>query len=280
MSHIAVVTDSTSTLPKELVQRYNIYVAPLSVTWDKVRYRDGVDLQIDEFYQRLRKSKTLPTTSSAIQGEFLQLFEELRGKVDGIVAVVLSGGLGAAYSSAMNAKEMVPEVPVEVIDSRLACTGMGFGAIAAAKVALAGGNIEEVTRAAKDILKKTHILFCMETIEYLRRGGRINLPAAMMATLLRVKPIMVFKDGKVEPVARPRTRPKAMESLLNLMKERTSDTPLHVAVENADDLDGAEALKKLIAEQFECAELFITGFTPVIGTHMGPGALGISFYNE
>ena len=280
MSRIAVVADSTSTLPAELAEQYNIQIAPLSITWDRVRYRDGVDIQPQEFYQRLRVSKTLPTTSGSIQGEYLQIFEGLRGKVDGIVAIVVTGALSGSYSAAMNAKEMVSDVPVEVIDSKLACMGMGFGAIAAAKMASAGGTIEQVAKAANDVLSKANVFFCMDTIEYLRRGGRVNLPAAIIANLLKVKPIMAFKDGKLEPVARPRTRPKAIESLLDLMKEIVTGSPLHVAVGHADDPGGVEILKKAIASRFKCTELLTTGFTPVVGTHLGPGALTVSFYNE
>ena len=275
-----MVTDSTANLSRELVQQYSIHIAPLHITWDKVRYRDGVDIQPDEFYRRLRKSATLPTTSGAIQGEFLQIFEELRGKVDGIVTIVLSVDLSAAYSSAMNAKEMAPEIPVEVIDSRLSTMGMGFGVIAAAKVASSGGTIEQVAKAAKDVLAKVHIFFALDTLDYLRRGGRVNLPAAVLANLLKVKPILTIKNGLVEPVARPRTWHKATESLLKLMKEKVTDSPLHVAVMHADNPDGAGDLNREIASYFQCAELLVTGFTPVMGTHTGPNLLGIAFYNE
>lgn len=280
MCAIAVVTDSTATLPEDLVKKHNVYVAPLHITWDKVRYRDGIDIKTDEFYKRLRKSKTLPTTSGAIQGEFLQIYESLRGKVDGIVTIVVSGELSAAYSAATNAKELVSEIPIEVIDSKISTIGMGFGVIAAAKAAAAGGSLEQVAKAAKDTLAKVHVFFALDTLEYLRRGGRVNMPAAVIASLLKVKPILTLKDGKVEPTSRPRTRPKAIETLLNLMKERVTNTPLHVAVMHADDLEGLEQLKKEITSRFQTAELLVTSFTPVMGTHTGPGNIGIAFYNE
>jgi DegV family protein with EDD domain len=280
MSPIAVVTDSTATIPEELVQRYNIYVVPLQIIWDKVRYRDGIDIQPEEFYQRLRKSPTLPTTSGAIQGEFLQLFEGLRGKANGIVTIVLSTEFSGAYSSAINAKEMVTQIPIEVIDSRLSTTAMGFGVIAAAKVASAGGSMEQVVKAAWDILKKAYIFFALDTLDYLRRGGRVNLPSAVLANLLKVKPILTVRDGKAVPVARPRTKPKAIECLLRLMQENVTNTPLHVAVMHAGDIREAENLKKEIASRFQCAELLTTGFTPVMGAHTGPNSIGIAFYNE
>jgi DegV family protein with EDD domain len=280
MSKIAVVTDSVAIIPEELVQKYNIHVAPCHVMWDKVKYLDGIDLKAKEFYQRLRTSKTLPTTSSAITGELTQIFESLRGKVDGIVAIVLSGALGAAYTAGVKAKEIVPDIPIEVIDSRLALMGEGFSVIAAAKAASAGGTMEQVAKAARDILAKVHVYFALDTFEYLRRGGRVSFPKAILAGLLQVKPIMVFKDGKIEPVAKPRTMPAAIEALTGFMKEKVTKTPLHVSVMHADSPKGAEALQKEIEANFKFDEMVVTEVTPIIGTHWGPGALGIAFYNE
>jgi DegV family protein with EDD domain len=280
MSAIVLVTDSTATLPQELVQQYSIHVIPLHIMWDKTRYRDGIDIKPEEFYQRLRKSKTVPTTSGAVQGEFLQIFEELKGKVDGIVCILVSSDLSGAYSSAISAQKLFSEIPVEVIDSRLSTMAMGFGVIAAAKKAAEGTTMEQVVQAAKNILVKAHLFFYLDTLDYLRRGGRINFSAAVLANLLKVKPVLTLKDGIVIPVARPRTTTKAIETLLRLMKETITDTPLHVAVMHADSPDEAEYLKNEIAKRFRCSELLQTGFTPVMGAHTGPGIVGLAFYNE
>jgi DegV family protein with EDD domain len=280
MSKIAVVTDSTATLHKEMLQEYGIQVAPLHIMWDNMMYRDGIDIQPQEFYQRIQASPTLPTTSGAIIAEFLQIFEGFRGKADGIVTIVLSKELSAVYNSALNARQMVSDMPVEVIDSKSATMAMGFAVIAAAKMASAGGSMEQVIKAARDILAKAYLFFCLDTLDYLRRGGRVNFPAAVLANFLKVKPILTLNDGKVEPEARPCTKPKALETLLRLMKERITGTPLHVDVMHADDLREAEKLKSEIDSRFKCAELLITDFTPVMGAHTGPRAIGIAFYNE
>ena len=280
MSRIAVVTDSTANIPAELVWQHDIHVIPLHIIWDKVKYRDGVDIKPDEFYKRLRKSSTLPTTSGAVQGEFIQLFEELRGKFDGIVTIVISTEFSGAYNSAISAKEMVSDIPIEIVDSRLATTAMGFGVIAAAKAAAAGSNMEQVVKAAWDVLKKTRLFFALDTLDYLRRGGRVNFTSAVLANLLKVKPILTIKDGKAVPVDRPRTRHRAIRRLLRLMKENVTDTPLHVVVMHADVIQDAEKLKDEAASLFQCAELFITEFTPVMGTHAGPSLIGLAFYNE
>ncbi|MBN1367028.1 MAG: DegV family protein [Dehalococcoidales bacterium] len=282
MAKIAVVTDSVATIPADLVKKYNIYVAPVHIIWDKVDYRDGVDLQTGEFYTRLRKSKTLPTTSSAIQGEFIQIFEALQGKVDGIVTLALTGALGAAYNSALNAKELVKGVPVEVIDTHTAFMAQGFGVIAAAKVAAAGGSISDVTKAAEKVIPNTHVFWAMDTLEYLRKGGRVSLPQAILASWLQVKPITgLNKDGKVEPLARVRTRAKVMDKLLDLMDERISgNTPLHVSVLHGDASEEAEKLEQKVNAKYKPVELIRSEISPVIGTHTGPGTLGLAFYNE
>ena len=281
MARIAVVTDSVACIPTDLVQKYNIHVAPVQIIWDRTAYRDGIDMTPKEFYARLRTSKTLPTTSSGIQGEFVQIFEELRGKVDGIVAIVLTGALGAAYNSACNARELVSDVPIEVIDTRSAMMAQGFVVLEAAKVAAAGGTMEEIAKAARDMIPKVHLLWAMDTLEYMRKGGRISLPQAILASWLNVKPIATIEEGKVEPLARVRNKPKALEKLLELMAEKVTDkSPLHVTVMHGDVPKEAEQLKQRVANRFQCSELLTSEITPVIGTHTGPGTLGLAFYNE
>lgn len=281
MTKVAVVTDSVACIPADLVEKYGIHVAPVQIIWDRTTYRDGVDLSTQEFYTRLRTSKTLPTTSSSIQGEFIQIFEGLRKKVDSIVTIVLTGELGGAYSSASNAKEMVNDIPIEVIDTRSCMMAQGFIVLEAAKVAARGGTMEEVAKVARDTIPKVHLFWTMDTLEYMRKGGRVSLPQATIASWLKVKPIVFMNEGKIEPLARVRTRPKAIEKLLELMEQKTTDTsPLHVAVMHGDAPGEAEQLEQLIAARFNCSELMKSEITPVIGTHMGPGTLGLALYNE
>ena len=149
MSKIAVVTDSISCLPADLAKKYDIIIAPCYLIWDKMQYRDGVDITAKEVYERLRTSRTVPTTSSSIQGEYLQIYESLKGKVDGVVTITVTGGLGASYNSALIAKEMVPGFPIEIIDSRTAHLAQGFMALAAAKVAKGGGSMQETSPGSK-----------------------------------------------------------------------------------------------------------------------------------
>lgn len=284
MTKIAVVTDSVACVSEELLQKYDVRVAPVQIIWDKVKYRDGVDIKTEEFYKRLRVSKTLPTTSSGMVGEFTEIFEDLKEKkVDGIVAVVLTGGLGAAYDSAMTAKDMIRGVPVEIIDTKTAMMAQGFAVLAAARMAAAGGSMADVAKAARETASKTHIFWAMDTLEYLRKGGRVSLPQAVMASWLRVKPItgININTGKVEPLARVRTKAKVIDKLIEMMDERVTKTgPLHVAVMHGDASVEAEKLEKIVAARYKPVELMRSQITPVIGTHTGPGTLGLAFYNE
>jgi DegV family protein with EDD domain len=285
MSKIAIVTDSVACISEELQKKYDIRVASVQIVWDGVEYSDGVDIKTGDFYKRLRTSKTLPTTSSGIPGEFTRIFEDLKKeKVDGIVAVVLTGAIGAAYKSALVAKDAISDAPpIEVVDTSTAMMAQGFAVLAAAKVAEAGGSMEDVAKAARDTAAKTHIFWAMDTLEYLRKGGRISLPQAVFASWLQVKPItgINLSNGKVEPMARVRTRAKAMSKLIEMMDERVNGTgPLHVAVVHGDAAEEAGKLEKTVAEKYNPVELVLSEITPVIGTHTGPGTLGLAFYNE
>ena len=280
MAKIAIVTDSTATIPEEIRAKYNIYVAPLSVTWDRVKYRDGVDLKAVDFYKRLRTATDLPTTSGVIQGEFIQIFESLEGKVDGVVAVVLSAALSAGYDSAIKAREIVPGLKIEVVDSRLATTALGFVALAAAKAAAAGASMEEIVNTAKNTVPKIHCFLGLDTLEYLKRGGRATIAEAEQAAFLQVKPIMIFKDGLIQGFDKPRTREKMMDRLVEIMQERVTSTPLHLAIMHGDFPEGAETLKKMITQKFQPVEIITTELSPVVGTHFGPDSLAIAFFNE
>ena len=283
MAKIAVVTDSVACIPPDLIEQYRMHVAAVQVIWDKKTYRDGIDMTMKEFYKRLRTSKTLPTTSSAIQGDYIQIYEALSGKVDGIVVVALSGALGASYSTAISAVEVVADTPVEVVDTSTAMLAQGFITLEAAKAAAKGGTMQEVAQAARDAIPKVHIFWAMDTLDYMRRGGRVSLPQAVLASWLKVKPIMSIEteDGKVHPLERTRTKPKAVDKLFELMEQRVKGTgPLHVGVIHGDIPDEAESLKARVQELYNPVEILTSEITPVVGTHLGPGALGIALYEE
>jgi DegV family protein with EDD domain len=281
MSKIAVVTDSVACIPPELVKKYNIYVAPVQITWDRVTYHDGVDISPQQFYTRLKTSRTLPTTSSGIQGEYLQIFNELKGKYDGVVTLALTGGLGASYNSPCNAKELAGDIQMEIIDTRTAMMAQGFIVLEAAKTAATGGTMGEVAQAARNAIPRTGIIWAMDTLEYLRRGGRVSMPQAVLAGWLRVKPVMAIEKGIVSPLAKPRSKSKALETILNLVKQKMDGVAnLHLAVMHGEISDDLTKFEKMVSARFKTVELLRGEITPVIGTHTGPGALGIAYYME
>lgn len=282
MNNIAVVTDSTSCIPAGLAQKYGIHVVPLIIIWDRVQYRDGVDITPDEFFKKQRISESRPSTTSAIQGAFLEKFEELRGKVDGVVAVIVGQRFpSAGVSSALSAAEMVPELEIEVVDSDITGIGLGFSALAAAKQAGEGGSLAEVAAAARTVASRTHTWWMQESLDYIRKGGRVQLPQLNDAEWENVKPLMTFIEGKIVPFEKQPTKETAMERILELMSENIKPgTPLHTAVMQADDPEGADQLYAMIEQRFKPDELLMTPFTPIMGAHFGPGSLGLSFYNE
>jgi DegV family protein with EDD domain len=277
MSKLAVVTDSISCLPDDLKNKHNILVAPCYIIWDKVQYRDGVDMTAQEAYDRLRTSKTIPTTTSTIQGEFARIFESLKGKVDGIIAVTVTGGLGSCYNSALAAKEMVPGVPIEVVDSRNCYMGQGFIAIAAAKAAQKTGDINAAVQAAKNLVAKTQTIFYINGMEYIKKCGRVNLPQDIMDKWLKTKVIMILKDGKLDPHPIQGSPTDELLAAMDRMLGGNKDR-LHVAVAYGD-MDTAEP-KKGIESRYSPVEMVTSRLTPVAGVHTGPGVMGISFYNE
>lgn len=285
MGKIAVVTDTAACLPPEIAQKYGIPIAPLHIIiGGEKEYRDGVDLDTMEFYAKLRKmgkKEKLPTTSSSIPGEFVTIFESLRGKVDGVVTIVMTSAIAGCYNSALQARELVPDLPIEVVDTKTAMSAEAFCVLAAAKVAAAGGTLQQVAQAARDMMPKVHLFWIMETLEYLRRGGRVSMPAAMLAGWLKVKPLLTLdKEGKVAPVGKPRTMAKAIDAMLDQMASRVGNTPVHAAIMHGDAGENLNILKDKMTSRFKPVEIWLCGMTPVIGTHTGPGTLAIAFYNE
>jgi DegV family protein with EDD domain len=285
MDKVAIVTDSTACIPKQLVDQYGIEIVPLHLIFEERDYLNGVDITTEEFYPMLRQAKRLPTTSAASAGEYLEFFRKVAETANSIVCVTVSSKLSATFKSAEQARELaketLPNVSIHIIDSRTSAMAQGFIVLAAARAAAEGRNLEEVVKVAEDLVPRVNLVVMVDTLDYLVKGGRVPKAAGWVGSLLSIKPILEVKDGEVELIERARTRDKAMRRLLEIMRGRIgSDHILHVAVHHADIPGEAERLKGQIASQFNCAELYVTGFTPIMGAHTGPGLLGLSFYTE
>jgi DegV family protein with EDD domain len=278
---IAIVTDSASNLPSEIVDEYGITVVPVCLHWDEQILRDGVDIGPSEVYRRLRRSTNLPTTAAPSVGDFLQTYLRVGTEVDAIVSIHLPDRLSGVITAARLAADLVEEqIPVYVVDAGTAAMGAGFVALAAARTAEKGLGVDSIQRVALKIRKRVYVFAMLDTLKYLHRGGRIGRAEALLGVALKIKPILFINDGVVDVLAKPRTTARAVQIMLDEMEKRVASRPVHVAVLHADALEGARDLRKRVEARFNCIEVFTCAFTPVMGVHAGPGVIGLAFYAD
>jgi DegV family protein with EDD domain len=281
MSRVAVVTDSSACVPQEVVRKYGVHILPLILIFEDRSYRDGVDITSREFYELLQRAKRLPTTSSPSPGEYLEKFRVLSKEANSILCITLPPHLGMAYNSAIKAREMakesIPEVSISVFPSKGPALAQGFIAQAAASAAALGKDLAEVTEAARDMMGRVNAICMLDTLYYLAKGGRIPKAAAWAGSLFKIKPILDATED-VRLLERCRTRKRAVQRLLEVMRQRTEGKAICVNLMHANVPEEAQRIKADILRQFHCLEFYITDFTPVIGAHTGPGSIGLSFY--
>jgi DegV family protein with EDD domain len=284
MSGVRVVADSSVCLPRELIEKYKIELVPETIIFGTTVYHDGVDLVPGDFYVMLEHAKDLPTTSAPSPQDFLDAYQKVAKDADSIACILVTSGFSQmGLQAAQTARESVPEPPIEIFDSRTAVGAYGFVVLAAAKAAAAGKSLPEVLQAAKDVQKRANLIFTLDTLKYLAKGGRIGKAAQWAGTMLSIKPILEVpvSTGAIEPLERVRSRPKAIRRLLELMQERVSQGQrVHVSIDHANVPEEADHLKSQVSSLFDCTEIFINGWAPVAGVHCGPGVIGISFYTE
>jgi len=283
-SRIAIVTDSIACVPQEKIAQYGIEVVPIQLIFGDKVYRDGVDITATEFYAKLKEAEKLPTTAGAIPGVYLEAFRRASQKAANIICITVSAKLSGSYDSARQAKEVInkeqPEINVELIDSQNAAAAEGLVVMAAAREAAEGKNLEQVVAAVRQAITRAYLFVSLDTLYYLVKGGHVPKVAAMASSLLKIKPILTISDGEAVPVTSPRTTNGAIKRLLNLMERKVANgKPLYVTVTHAAVPDKAVTLRDLIASRFDCTEIYITEFTPVMGAHCGPGVLGLAFCN-
>ncbi|MFC2059081.1 DegV family protein [Chloroflexota bacterium] len=284
MKKIVVVTDSVACLPKELTGKYAIEIVPITLIVNGQSYRDRIDMTPQELYDHLLRDKSLPTTSAPSPWEILQVYRKIGAEAAGIVFITVSSKLSLTFDSARQAKLMAEKeitgIAINVVDSETAAGAQGFVALAAARAAASGGDLTAVTEAAQSMKPRANLVAVLDTLYYLAKGGRIMRPVAWMGSLLKIKPILDVAHGEVNLLEKSRTSPRAVQRLVEIMKERTQEKPVHVNIMHANAPEEAEKLKSQVMAGFDCVELFITEFTPVMGIHCGPGVLALAFYVE
>jgi DegV family protein with EDD domain len=277
---IKIVTDSTAYLPEATVREHDIRVVPLCVHFGDEDFKEGVELSIEEFYTRLRVAPELPSTSQPAPGDFRRVFEDLAEEGHQILTLTISSKLSGTYNSAMTAKEMLPGAQIAVVDSLSTSVGLHLMLMAALDSTQNGAGLEQVAAQMEQIRDKLHVLFVVDTLEYLAKGGRIGNAKAFLGTLLKVKPILVLKDGAIEPLEQVRSKRKAEMRMLDLIEERLADgaPQAHVAVTHALVPDEAEVVAQELADRLGCSDPLLSQVGPVIGTHTGPGVVGVAAY--
>jgi DegV family protein with EDD domain len=277
---VAIVTDGACSLTPVQGERMGIHVAPVYLTFDDKTYRAGVDLDEEEFYRLLAASKKLPTTAQPTAGDFLNLYQKLAEEVDEIVTIVISHHMSATIQSAEMAKEQFHTVPVHIIDSESVSLGLGLMTLAAARAAQEGQDAQAVIKLVQELKQKISVIFTVETLEYLYKGGRIGGATAFLGSALNIKPILYIKDGRIEPLEKQRTRKRSISRLLELMEESVGKQPVHLAILHGNAPEEAYQMEQSIRSRFNCAELITSDMGPVIGVHAGPGTLGLVFYTN
>ena len=278
MSKVAIVTDSTATLPEEMLRGLPIHVVPLVVIWGDETYQDGIDIHPEGFYRRLAISDVMPTTSQASVESFKDVFTKLHQQEYDILCVLISSKLSGTIGSAELAKQEVPAANVEIVDSLAAAMAMGFQAHAAAKAAADGASLADCKSLAEKGKNHTGVILTPETLKFLHRGGRIGGGARFLATALNIKPILELQDGRIEALERVRTRKKVLRRLVDLLEERVGGrTPVRVATVHANSPDVAKSLLEEANKRLTIEEAVLSEVSPAIGVHTGPGTVGITF---
>ncbi len=281
MSKVAIVTDSTAYLPPEIIEQYNIHVVPLQLIWGEETFKDGVDIQPGEFYTRLQTAEIMPTTSQPSAAEFKSVFEELLAQGKDVLAIVISSGLSGTVASAVQAQKMLPEARIEIVDSLTGAMELGIHVLEAARAAAEGESLEVCKNRAEGARQKSGIVFAVDTLEFLHRGGRIGGAKRLLGTVLNIKPILEVIDGKVEALDSVRTRRKAHGRLLELIQERSQGRKLRYAsAMHANAPEDAQKLLDQLAGRVDVGEAFVVELSPVIGTHVGPGTVVLAYMFE
>ncbi len=280
MSKLAFVTDSTAYIPDEYVKRRHITVAPQVLIWDNETLQDGVDIQPGEFYTRLKTSKTMPTTSQVPVPVMQSIFQSLVEQDFEVLAILLSSKFSGTLQSAIQAKEMmgVAAEKVNLVDSQSTAMALGFQVLEAARAAEAGASMKECIALAEKAHERSGIYFAVDTLEFLHRGGRIGGGQKFLGTLLNLKPILAVQNGRVEGIERIRTKSKAQDRILELVAAQVQGkSNVRLATLHANAAEEAKILLDRATKQLNPVETIFTEVSPVVGTHAGPGTVGIAY---
>jgi len=277
MSKIALVTDSTCDLPESVVKDKNITVIPLNVHFGDETFLDGIDLQSNEFFEKLSTSEIHPQTSQPSVGRFVETYNDLLKKHDSILSLHISSKLSATYNSALQAQKEIGNEKIKVIDSMNGTLGLGAIVHHIADLNQKGESFENLVKEAEKIIPNAIFMGLVPTLEYLAKGGRIGKARAFMGSLLKIKPILSAVDGEIQSVGKARTLIKGMDFIVDEMKNRKISK---LFIVHANHEERANLLKEKTKDLIDPKDVIIAEFGPVVGTHLGPGAFGVGFISS
>lgn len=274
---VKIVTDSSSYAEPEIIARYDVHVVPLRVAFGSEVFAEGVNITNDGFYARLAEDGKLPTTSQPSVGDFTRVYRELAEQGHPILSLHISKGLSGTHASALAAKEMLPQAQIEIIDSLTLALGMLIPA--AAEAAERGDTLSHIAASIEKLNRSIKVVGAFDTLEYLWKGGRIGRARALVGTLLKIKPVLTHEGGEVRVLKKTRTMTHALDYILGFVeKEVKGSVSLHGWVAHTRVPEAARLLEKRLREGFHWRELRLFEMGPVLGTHMGPGFVGVGFY--
>ena len=278
---IKIVTDSTCDLPREFVEKYDIKVVPLSVNFGDDSYLDGIEISNKEFYDRLRNSDKLPTTSQVSPGEFVEVFKEILDKDDEVLGIFLAKEFSGTLPSAKIAKDIIKSDKIHLIDSRGVTGALAAVVLAAGDLIERGLSIENIELRLDEFIRNSESILVIDTLEYLVKGGRISKAQGAIGSVLSVKPVLTIGDGKLDTLAKVRGRKKGIKWMIDWVKDNRFDlSDKRVFILDTDDPKFHQDIKDALLENFEVGEIIDIEVGAVVGTHGGPGCGGICFINE
>ncbi len=281
---VAIVTDSIACLPREFKEQYGIKVLAIHFLHGGRFYTDGVDITPSEAYQLVMKDPDSFKTSAISPGECLEVYRQASKQARDILCITLSSELSAVYNVAQGAKEQakteLPQTTIEVLDSRTVAAAEGLVVLAAARAAAEGKSLPEVIKVAEEVINKVSLVAIVDTIRYVYRTGRIPKIAARVGSMLNIRPLFTVSSGVPHFVGAVRNKERGIERLLNMMRDKVGTKKVRAAVMHAYALDEAEKLKKRVSSEFDCVEIWVCEFSPIMGYSAGTGTLGIAFYPE
>jgi DegV family protein with EDD domain len=280
MNKIAIVTDSTAYIPAEYVRQHNITVASQVLIWDNQTFRDGIDIGSDEFFSRLKTAKVMPSTSQVSPASMQSIFQPLVDQGFEVVGIFISSKLSGTLQSAVQGKEMMGSAgdKVSLVDSQSTAMALGFQVLAAARSLEAGANLKETVALAEKAHSRTGLFFAVDTLEFLHRGGRIGGAQRFIGSVLNLKPILELRNGLVDGIERIRNKNKAHDRILELVAEKTKGkSNIRIASLHANAEEDAKLLLARAVKELNPVETIFTEVSPVVGTHTGPGTVGLAF---